>query len=48
MVIVEQNASVAAELANRVYVLRDGATVTEFTATELNESKELRAAYLGI
>jgi branched-chain amino acid transport system ATP-binding protein len=48
MVIVEQNASVVAELANRVYVLRDGATVREFAATELNESDELRAAYLGI
>jgi branched-chain amino acid transport system ATP-binding protein len=48
MVVVEQNASVVAELAQRIYVLRDGATVTEFSAVELKESDELRAAYLGI
>jgi branched-chain amino acid transport system ATP-binding protein len=48
MLLVEQNAYFALELANRGYVLETGSIVTSGTASELLRSSLVKAAYLGL
>ena len=45
--VVEQNATAALSIANRGYVLQNGAVVIEGAAQELLENAELKRAYLG-
>lgn len=47
VVVVEQNARLALQVADRGYVLDTGAIVAEGTATELADTPEIKAAYLG-
>ncbi|WP_255152102.1 ABC transporter ATP-binding protein [Halorarius halobius] len=48
MLIVEQNAQVALELADRVYVIETGHIEYEGTSAELRENRELMESYLGV
>lgn len=48
VVLVEQNAELALELADRAYVLETGKCTLEGPADELHENEHVRAAYLGI
>jgi branched-chain amino acid transport system ATP-binding protein len=48
ILLVEQNAYLALELADRGYVLESGTIVASGKACELAESQEVRTAYLGI
>lgn len=45
--LVEQNANMALSVANRAYVLETGRIVLSGTAKELQESEQVKAAYLG-
>jgi len=47
VVVVEQNARLALQVADRGYVLDTGAIVAEGTAAELADKPEIKAAYLG-
>jgi branched-chain amino acid transport system ATP-binding protein len=47
ILLVEQNANIALELADRGYVLEAGRVVLEGTAAELRAKDEIQAAYLG-
>jgi branched-chain amino acid transport system ATP-binding protein len=47
ILLVEQNAAIALEVAHRGYVLETGTIVLSGTATELSETPEVRRAYLG-
>lgn len=47
VLLVEQNAHMALSVAHRAYVLETGKIVTTGSAKELQESDEVRAAYLG-
>jgi branched-chain amino acid transport system ATP-binding protein len=47
MLIVEQNANLALEIANDAYVLETGSMVLSGTAQEVSENDGVRAAYLG-
>ncbi|MFT3866491.1 MAG: ABC transporter ATP-binding protein [Solirubrobacterales bacterium] len=47
IVLVEQNANIALELANRAYVLEAGQIAIEGTAAELHDNEAVRRAYLG-
>ena len=47
ILLVEQNALMALQIANRVYVLETGRIVLEGSAKELRESARVREAYLG-
>ena len=47
VVVVEQNARLALQVADRGYVLDTGAIVAEGTAAELADTPEIKAAYLG-
>ena len=47
LLLVEQNAAMALELAHRAYVLETGSIVLEGTGAELLASPEVRRAYLG-
>jgi branched-chain amino acid transport system ATP-binding protein len=47
MLIVEQNAELALDLATRAYVLESGMVVTSGSADELRASDDIRRAYLG-
>ena len=47
VLLVEQNAHMALSVADRAYVLETGSIVLQGTATELQESEEVKAAYLG-
>lgn len=47
VLLVEQNAHMALSVANRAYVLETGKIVLTGSAKELQESDEVRAAYLG-
>jgi branched-chain amino acid transport system ATP-binding protein len=47
ILLVEQNARLALNLAHRGYVLETGRIVMEGTCTELSESNEIQRAYLG-
>ncbi|MFZ5734198.1 MAG: ABC transporter ATP-binding protein [Pseudomonadota bacterium] len=48
ILLVEQNASLALELADRAYVLEAGRVTTEGRASELLDNPEVRSAYLGV
>ncbi len=47
ILLVEQNANMALSVANKAYVLETGRIVLSGTAKELQESEEVRKAYLG-
>lgn len=47
VLLVEQNANMALSIADRAYVLETGKIVLSGTAKELQESEEVKAAYLG-
>lgn len=47
VVVVEQNARLALQVADRGYVLDTGSIVAEGTAAELADTPEIKAAYLG-
>ncbi|MCA1454628.1 ABC transporter ATP-binding protein [Bradyrhizobium sp. BRP22] len=47
MLIVEQNANLALEIANDAYVLETGSMVLSGTARDVSENDGVRAAYLG-
>jgi len=47
VVVVEQNARLALQVADRGYVLDTGSIVAEGTAPELADTPEIKAAYLG-
>ena len=47
MLLVEQNAKMALEIANRAYVLETGTIKMEGPADELANNIEVRKAYLG-
>jgi branched-chain amino acid transport system ATP-binding protein len=47
ILLVEQNAFMALQVAHRAYVLETGRIVLEGTAAELREHPKVRAAYLG-
>jgi branched-chain amino acid transport system ATP-binding protein len=48
ILLVEQNAAMALQIANRGYVLESGAIALEASAKELRESDDVRRTYLGI
>jgi len=48
VVLVEQNAVLALELANHAYVLESGNMALEGPASELHDNEHVRAAYLGL
>jgi branched-chain amino acid transport system ATP-binding protein len=48
VLLVEQNANKALEIAHRAYVLETGSIVSEGTGRELIESEDVQRAYLGI
>ncbi|MBB5143443.1 ABC transporter ATP-binding protein [Desulfovibrio intestinalis] len=47
VIVVEQNARLALQVADRGYVLDTGAIVAQGTAAELADTPEIKAAYLG-
>jgi branched-chain amino acid transport system ATP-binding protein len=47
MLIVEQNASLALDLAERAYLLETGTIVIAETAAAIRDNDRVRAAYLG-
>jgi branched-chain amino acid transport system ATP-binding protein len=47
ILLVEQNAHMALSVANRAYVIETGRVVLSGSAKELNESDQVRMAYLG-
>lgn len=47
ILLVEQNANMALSIANRAYVIETGRVVLSGTASELNESDQIKMAYLG-
>lgn len=47
ILLVEQNANMALSIADRAYVIETGKIVSAGTASELNESDQIRKAYLG-
>ncbi len=47
VLLVEQNANMALSVADRAYVLETGRIVLSGTAKELQESEQVKAAYLG-
>ncbi len=47
MLVVEQNAGLALEIAQRGYVLETGQIVVGGTADELAKDEDVRKAYLG-
>ncbi len=47
VLLVEQNAHMALSIANRAYVIETGKIVLSGTAKELQESEQVKAAYLG-
>ena len=47
ILLVEQNASMALQIANRAYVLETGSIVLSGTGAELMQSDDIKKAYLG-
>jgi branched-chain amino acid transport system ATP-binding protein len=48
ILLVEQNALMALQIAHRAYVLETGRIVLQGTAKELRESSKVKEAYLGL
>ncbi len=46
--VLEQNAQLALEVADRAYVLQTGRTALEGPSREILNNQEVRAAYLGL
>jgi len=47
ILLVEQNASMALQIANRAYVMETGTISLSGTGAELMQSEEIKKAYLG-
>jgi len=47
MLLVEQNASLALELADHAYLIETGTIALAGTAAELRDDESVRAVYLG-
>lgn len=47
VLLVEQNASMALQIANRAYVMETGSIVLSGTGEELSHSEDIKKAYLG-
>jgi branched-chain amino acid transport system ATP-binding protein len=47
ILLVEQNASMALQVANHAYVMETGSIVLSGTGAELMQSEEVKKAYLG-
>ena len=47
ILLVEQNASMALEIADRAYVLEAGHIILSGTGRELADNRDVRRAYLG-
>ena len=47
ILLIEQNASMALQIANRAYVMETGSIVLSGTGAELMQSDEIKKAYLG-
>ena len=47
MLLVEQNASMALQIADRAYVMETGKITLSGTGEELMQSDEIKKAYLG-
>ncbi|MCI5801549.1 MAG: ABC transporter ATP-binding protein [Oscillospiraceae bacterium] len=47
ILLVEQNASMALQVAHQAYVMETGSIVLSGTGTELSQSEEIKKAYLG-
>ncbi len=47
ILLIEQNASMALQIANRAYVMETGSIVLTGTGTELMQSDDIKKAYLG-
>ena len=47
VLLVEQNANIALQIANRAYVLETGSVVLSGPAAELSQAEEVKRAYLG-
>jgi len=47
ILLVEQNASMALQIANRAYVMETGSIVLSGTGNELMQSEDIKKAYLG-
>jgi len=47
ILLVEQNARMALQIAHRAYVLENGSIVLSGTGAELMQSEEIKKAYLG-
>ncbi|MEY4099765.1 MAG: hypothetical protein RL300_936 [Pseudomonadota bacterium] len=47
ILLIEQNAEIALEIANRAYILEGGSVIAEGDAKELAQSEEVQKAYLG-
>jgi branched-chain amino acid transport system ATP-binding protein len=47
ILLVEQNASMALQIANRAYVMETGSIVLSGTGSELMQSDDIKKAYLG-
>ncbi|WP_158592319.1 hypothetical protein [Noviherbaspirillum sedimenti] len=45
--VIEQNAEIALEIADRAYILEGGTVVAEDDAKTLAQSEEIQRAYLG-
>ena len=48
MLLVEQNAEMALQLADRVYVIDHGTAVFDGTARELRANRQVMTTYLGV
>jgi len=48
ILLVEQNAKMALEIANRGYIIERGSVVLEGKNEELKDNKQVKEAYLGI
>jgi len=47
ILLVEQNANMALQVANRAYVMETGSIVAQGTASELSQTEDIKRAYLG-
>jgi len=47
ILLVEQNANMALQIANRAYVIETGSIVLSGTGSELMQSDDIKKAYLG-
>lgn len=48
ILLVEQNASIALDIAHRAYVIETGSVVLEGNAADLKNNEEVKKAYLGV